>query len=292
MIIVVTFLFVCLYYYRCIKLIFAWLIGSTGMLLGIFGAIFFYFLLDSYNIALDWFSFSFISWNFMVGGLVAIFWYAPTKINQGYLILISTFLAVFFTKFPEWTTWAILAAVAIYDLFAVLCPRGPLKMLVDLAQERQEPIPALLYSGGGFIFMASGGNEIEEGSHTVIQNTNSDDSSHNLSETENNVNPPQDPENGRPSAPKHRRSVKLGLGDFIFYSVLVGRAALYDIITVFTCFIGIITGLFFTLLLLALYNKALPALPISILLGLVFFFSTKMFLVPFVLTIGASSIFV
>ena len=37
------------------------------------------------------------------------------------------------------------------------------------------------------------------------------------------------------------RSVKLGLGDFVFYSVLMGRAALYDITTVFTCFIAIIT---------------------------------------------------
>ena len=36
-------------------------------------------------------------------------------------------------------------------------------------------------------------------------------------------------------------SVRLGLGDFIFYSVLIGRAAMYDITTVFTCLLAIVT---------------------------------------------------
>jgi len=36
-----------------------------------------------------------------------------------------------------------------------------------------------------------------------------------------------------------------GLGDFVFYSVLVGRAALYDMLTVVCCFIAVITVRFF-----------------------------------------------
>jgi len=254
---VVTVIFVLLYKYRCLKVIYAWLIGSTGMLLGLFGALLLYFILIGYGIAMDWITFSFVIWNFSIGGLTSIFWYGPTRLNQAYLIIISVLLAVFFTKLPEWTTWAILAAVAIYDIFAVLCPRGPLKVLVETAQERQEPIPALLYSGTVWFL----GTDEEEGAVD-------------------------------PLVKKPRKSVKLGLGDFVFYSVLVGRAALFDIITVFTCFLGIITGLFFTLLLLGIFRKALPALPISIAIGLAFFFLTKVFLLPFILTLGMNMVLV
>lgn len=89
---------------------------------------------------------------------------------------------------------------------------------------------------------------------------------------------------------EERRGVKLGLGDFVFYSVLVGRAAMFDMLTVFTCSIAVITGLFFTIILLALWKRALPALPISIALGFIFFFTSKIFLLPFASTIGQSSV--
>ncbi|XP_015883118.3 presenilin-like protein At2g29900 [Ziziphus jujuba] len=77
-------------------------------------------------------------------------------------------------------------------------------------------------------------------------------------------------------------AIKLGLGDFIFYSVLVGRAAMYDYMTVYACYLAIIAGLGITLMLLSLYQKALPALPVSVLLGVFFYFLTRFLLEVFV----------
>jgi presenilin 1 len=45
---------------------------------------------------------------------------------------------------------------------------------------------------------------------------------------------------------------------------------------VFASFIGIIAGLGLTLLCLAIYRRALPALPFSIALGVLFFFTTML----------------
>ncbi|XVF26164.1 hypothetical protein REPUB_Repub13aG0275700 [Reevesia pubescens] len=77
-------------------------------------------------------------------------------------------------------------------------------------------------------------------------------------------------------------AVKLGLGDFIFYSVLVGRVAMYDFMTVYACYLAIVAGLGITLMLLALCRKALPAVPVSIALGVLFYFLTRFLLEVFV----------
>ena len=80
-------------------------------------------------------------------------------------------------------------------------------------------------------------------------------------------------------------AIKLGLGDFIFYSVLVARAAMHDLLTAFASYTAIVAGLGMTLILLGLHQKALPALPISIALGLVLYACTRLLVEPVVVSL-------
>ena len=79
-----------------------------------------------------------------------------------------------------------------------------------------------------------------------------------------------------------QNSIRLGLGDFIFYSVLVSKAAQYSFATFAACLLVILAGLGGTLVLLSVYHHALPALPISIFLGVFFYFVTRVFIEPWV----------
>ncbi|PHT26176.1 Presenilin-like protein [Capsicum baccatum] len=90
---------------------------------------------------------------------------------------------------------------------------------------------------------------------------------------------------------QHRINVRMNLqegsnDDFALEGIVLGssvaRAAMYDFMTVYACYLAIIAGLGITLMLLAFYQKALPALPVSVLLGVLFYLLTRLLLEIFV----------
>lgn len=88
------------------------------------------------------------------------------------------------------------------------------------------------------------------------------------------------------------RTIKLGLGDFVFYSVLVAKAAEFGFDAFASCFVVVLMGLGGTLVLLAVFHMALPALPISILLGVTCYFMVHTCMDPFLHDLMNEAVFV
>eukprot|EP00096_Caligus_rogercresseyi_P012257 TRINITY_DN506_c5_g1_i1.p1 TRINITY_DN506_c5_g1~~TRINITY_DN506_c5_g1_i1.p1 ORF type:complete len:404 (-),score=107.90 TRINITY_DN506_c5_g1_i1:1671-2840(-) len=276
---VMTVILILSYKYKCSWLIHGWLFLSSFMLLFLFSFIYLGEVLKTYNLPMDYITLSIVMWNFGVVGMMAIHWKAPMKLQQAYLIFISALLALFFIKYlPNYTTWAVLAVISLWDLFAVLAPFGPLRILVETAQERNEPIfPSLIYSAG-IIYSVVGMSEPSQPSRA----TNSRDPPSGDHRRRSTPPEPQQQQPIQQDDEDEDRGIKLGLGDFIFYSILVGKASSYgDWNTTLACFVAILIGLCLTLMFLAIFRKALPALPISITFGLVFYFLTKEIITPF-----------
>ena len=411
-----TFGIVLLYKYRCMKCLIGYMIFSSTMLLGFLGGVVFDTAVEVYRLPIDKFSFFFTLWNFAVVGTTSIFYQRgiPTKVTQGYLVMTSVILAWQLAHFNEWTAWALLIMLALYDLCAVLTPCGPLKLLVNEFQADDAPeMPGLLYeaglpsearrpggrlrhSGGGYAMAERSGPSAaaprrsrqeaavaetaapnEETAIGVSTSSMSDapptgviplaiakvyrlpfvdpDSVPGAGSSQGLLNGDEEgaspnallsreftaeelrtdvevifPRNGgriirqdgneRDNRTRYivmdrhgeikrtlllndqgkvfeeverdgdddsedgggKNSIKLGLGDFIFYSVLVSKAAQYSFATFIACFLVILAGLGGTLVLLSVYHQALPALPISIFLGVVFYASTRFLIEPWI----------
>ncbi|AAF99776.1 Presenilin-like protein [Arabidopsis thaliana] len=365
----VTFILVLLFYYNFTNFLKHYMRFSAFFVLGTMGGAIFLSIIQHFSIPVDSITCFILLFNFTILGTLSVFAGGiPIVLRQCYMVVMGIVVAAWFTKLPEWTTWFILVALALYDLVAVLAPGGPLKLLVELASSRDEELPAMVYEarptvssgnqrrnrGSSLRALVGGGGVSDSGSVELQAVRNHDvnqlgrENSHNMDYNAiavrdiDNVDDgigngsrgglERSPLVGSPSASEHstsvgtrgnmedresvmdeemsplvelmgwgdnreeargleesdnvvdisNRGIKLGLGDFIFYSVLVGRAAMYDLMTVYACYLAIISGLGCTLILLSVYNRALPALPISIMLGVVFYFLTRLLMEPFV----------
>ncbi|KAL3312780.1 Presenilin-1 [Cichlidogyrus casuarinus] len=167
---------------------------------------------------------------------------------------------------PGYLDWRVECGFMV-DLFAVLAPCGPLRLLLQLTQERGSKLDSVLV----YSTKADKGSTKNKAKHEEED------------DQEESKDAPMWRKIKEGIEAREENGMMLGLGDFIFYSLLIGRAAVdSDYVVVLCCIICICLGLTLTILLLTLFQAALPALPISILLATTCYFWASYILSPFV----------
>ena len=178
-IMVLTVIVVLLFWAGCTGCIRCYLVFAQFTLFSFLGGTFALSACYQYSVPVRWPVFLVALGTFSVAGVVAVFVPrgVPRPIKQAYLICTCVLVSWEFSGVDEYTCFSLLAALAAYDLCAVLHPWGPLQVLVDLMEARNETLPGLLFEarvggrgGGSDVDSAYSADftDIAEGSlHTV-----------------------------------------------------------------------------------------------------------------------------
>jgi presenilin 1 len=339
-VVAMTLLIVFLFWAGCTGCIRCYLVFAQLVLFSFLGGTFALSACYQYEVPVYWPVFFVALGSFTVAGVVAVFvpHGVPRPVKQAFLICMCVLLSWEFSGIDEYTCFAVLGALAAYDLYAVLHPWGPLRVLVDLMEARNETLPGLLFEA------RVGGLGGDSSAHSA-DFTDTADRSLNTVEHRNRHRPrqPRQPRQHRPHRPHRQqqqrqqerqqpavselphvdveavpadaklfvllptaateasappstaplltppeppatdaldvdfrpRTAKVGLGDFIFYSMLCSRAARYGVLPFVVTTAAVLVGLAATLLLLVVHKRAVPALPLSIFLGILAFAATR-----------------
>lgn len=279
--IVTTTMGVVCYKMKLYKAIKVYLIANSIILLVVYSLVHFRNLTEALSIPLSLPTAIFISLQFGGLGVICLHWKSSRRLHQFYLIMLAALTALFLIKnLPDWSVWTALVAVCIWDILAVLTPCGPLKMLVETASRRgDDNFPAVLYNSG------ANNNANPNTPDTIRSNSTM------LTELpcSSNSRLQSDSLLTTPVVPRRRReirevegTIRLGLGDFVFYSLMLGNAVQTSPLnTVVACFISNLVGLTITLPVVTLSQTALPALPFPLLISAFFYFASHVALTPF-----------
>jgi presenilin 1 len=316
-ILVVTGILVGLYFCGCLKVIFVWMIVAVSAIFSYYVVLTFWEVPSILNIPLDYISLVIFLLNLVVVANMSIFWRAPQIVTQIFLVIVSVLIALVFLTLPDWTIWMLLGLLVVYDACVVLCPHGLLNILIKKSEERGDEIPALVYSAAVYFMGVSDeedvqslsllepkaeeskkekekekekkktkrkrkgkGKENEKGKRKGKRKQNEGEGE-GEEKGEEGKEEEQEGEGEEEEDEDEERGVRLGLGDFCFYGILVTRAARLGWDLVILCVFAVILGLALTLIVLALLRRPLPALPFSLILGIVFFVIGAMTFRPF-----------
>ncbi|PON69696.1 Peptidase A22A, presenilin [Trema orientale] len=307
---VVTFVLVLLFYLRCTKFLKLYMGFSSFLVLMFMGGQIAVFLIQDFGIPIDCVTFLVALFNFAVVGVLAVFMSKMAIfVTQGYLVVIGMLVAYWFTLLPEWTTWVLLVAMALYDLAAVLLPVGPLRILVELAISRDEDLPALVYEARPVTNNDSGvvqrrvwrdrrndssnsGADSDSSADSVLAGSENHGISSNLNVDENSNSNSNLGERNVPSLVRVEEGQVVERNSELAAPLLeqrinIPRIEQENVVSTENMVLegiglGSSAGLGVTLVLLAVYQKALPALPVSIMLGVLFYFLTRFVLEVFI----------